>query len=96
MYKIDKIVDILNSHTFFNNEIDDDKFDYDELGEQDAAASTSSGGSTGGGGGKPPYPTVTKWESGVTRGPANQIGLTKWVDIVKINRGKANTLLLFL
>lgn len=93
MYKIDKIVDILNSHTFFNNEIDDDKFDYDELGEQDAAASTSSGGSTGGGGGKPPYPTVTKWESGVTRGPANQIGLTKWADIVKINRGKANTLL---
>lgn len=93
MHKIDKIVDILNSHTFFNNEIDDDKFDYDELGEQDAAASTSSGGSTGGGGGKPPYPTVTKWESGVTRGPANQIGLTKWADIVKINRGKANTLL---
>ena len=57
-----------------------------ELGEQDAA-----GG--GGGGAKPKYPTVTKWESGVTRGPANQIGLTKWRDIVKITRGKANTLL---
>ena len=92
MYKIDKIIDILNSHTFFNNDQDSGKFDYDELGEQDAAA-TSTGGSTGGGGGKPPYPTVTKWESGVTRGPANQIGLTKWADIVKINRGKANTLL---
>ena len=39
------------------------------------------------------YPQVGKWESGVTRGPANQIGLTKWRDIVKINRGKANTLL---
>lgn len=55
-----------------------------ELGEQEAAASAG-GGST--------YPTVTKWESGVSRGPANQIGLTKWRDIVKITRGKANTLL---
>jgi hypothetical protein len=81
MSKIDKIIDILNSHTFFN-----DESDYDELGEQDAPAADS-------GGGKPGYPTVTKWESGVTRGPANQIGLTKWADIVKINRGKANTLL---
>lgn len=79
MSKIDKIIDILNSHTFFN----------DELGEQDEAPAAD----TGGGGGKPGYPTVTKWESGVTRGPANQIGLTKWADIVKINRGKANTLL---
>jgi len=83
MDKIDKIIDILNSHTFFN-----DESEYDEIGEQDAPASDSSGG-----GGKPPYPTVTKWESGVTRGPANQIGLTKWADIVKITRGKANTLL---
>lgn len=84
MNKIDKIIDILNSHTVFN-----DESTHDELGEQDdAAADTSTGG-----GGKPGYPTVTKWESGVTRGPANQIGLTKWADIVKINRGKANTLL---
>lgn len=82
MNKIDKIIDILNSHTFFNNESE-----YDELGEQDAAPAGDSGG------GKPGYPTVTKWESGVTRGPANQIGLTKWSDIVKVNRGKANTLL---
>lgn len=36
-----------------------------------------------------------KWESGVTRGPANQIGVTKWSDIVgsKISRGKANPLM---
>jgi hypothetical protein len=87
MNKIDKIIDILNSHTFFN-----DNNEYDELGEQDTAPAADSGGSSGGGG-KPGYPTVTKWESGVTRGPANQIGLTKWADIVKINRGKANTLL---
>jgi len=71
------------SHIFIN-----DESDYDELGEQDAPAADS-----GGGGGKPGYPTVTKWESGASRGPANQIGLTKWADIVKINRGKANTLL---
>lgn len=86
MNKIDKIIDILNSHTFFNDDID-----YDEIGEQDEAPAAAASG--GGGGGKPAYPTVTKWESGVTRGPANQIGLTKWADIVKINRGKANTLL---
>ena len=82
MNKIDKLVDILNSHTFFN-----DESDYDELGEQDEAPSADSGG------GKPGYPTVTKWESGVTRGPSNQVGNTKWVDSVKITRGKANTLL---
>jgi hypothetical protein len=63
----------------------------EEFGEQEAAAPASS---SGGGGAKPAYPTVTKWESGVARtGPANQIGLTKWSEIVKINRGKANTLL---
>jgi len=60
-----------------------------ELGEQDAPAS----GGASGGGAKPAYPTVTKWESGVTRGPANQIALSKWRDVVKLNRGKANTLL---
>jgi len=50
-----------------------------------AAAASSTGGSK--------YPTVTKWESGVTRGVANQIGLTKWSEINKITRGKSNTLL---
>ena len=40
------------------------------------------------------YPEVGKWESGVTRGPANQIGVTKWSDTVGsgITRGKANML----
>jgi len=60
-----------------------------ELGEQDDAGAAAS---TGGGGGK--YPSVTKWETGLARtGPANQVTLTKWKDIVKVNRGKANTLL---
>jgi len=59
-----------------------------ELGEQEGGGAASSGG-----GAKPAYPTVTKWESGVTRGPANQIALSKWRDVVKLNRGKANTLI---
>lgn len=58
-----------------------------EIGEQEAAAA---GGSTGGS----VYPTVTKWESGLTRSVANQIDYkAKWKDLNKITRGKANTLL---
>jgi hypothetical protein len=40
------------------------------------------------------YPEVGKWESGVTRGAGNQIGMTKWADVVgsKLTRGKANPL----
>lgn len=40
------------------------------------------------------YPEVGKWESGVTRGPANQIGITKWSDVVgaSLKRDKANQL----
>lgn len=42
----------------------------------------------------PAYPETVKWESGVTRGPANQIGITKWEDTVgsSLTRGKANPL----
>lgn len=60
----------------------------DEFIEQDDAGGgdTSGGGSAG-------YPSVTKWETGVTRGPANPVGNTKWRDGYKITRGKANTLL---
>lgn len=76
---VDYIISLMKKYTINNSS--------GEIGEQDAAG--------GGGGGKPaPYPTVTKWETGISRtGPANQIGLTKWKDIVKVNRGKANTLL---
>jgi len=40
------------------------------------------------------YPEVGKWESGVTRGPGNQIGNTKWTDSesTQPKRGKANQL----
>jgi hypothetical protein len=70
----------------------------EELSEADApsspspsAGSSSSGGSTGGG--ATGYPNVDKWESGVTRGPGNQIDdNVKWADVLKITRGKGNPL----
>jgi hypothetical protein len=80
-YEIDEIINLMKRYT--------PKKDFDgELEEQDAAPAAG-----GGGGEAAEYPTVTKWESGVTRGPANQIGLTKWRDTVKLTRGKGNTLL---
>lgn len=83
-FDIDNLISLMKGHGSVDS----------ELGEQDAAAAGGGGTSTGGGGGdKPPYPTVTKWETGLNRGPANQIANTKWSDIVKLNRGKANTLL---
>jgi hypothetical protein len=80
-YEIDELISFMKKYTTENGG--------GEIDEQDAVP--ASGG--GGGGAKPAYPTVTKWESGATRGVANQIGLTKWRDIYKITRGKANTLL---
>jgi len=61
----------------------------EEDGDAAAAApeaGTSSDGNTKTG--------ASKWESGVTRGPGNQIGVTKWSDVVgsSLKRGKANPL----
>ena len=60
----------------------------------DAASTTSSSQSSGAQTGKAGYPAVDKWESGITRGPANPIGVTKWSDVVgaKLTRGHANPL----
>jgi hypothetical protein len=57
-----------------------------DSGTSNAASSSQS--SKGG------YPAVDKWESGITRGPANPIGITKWSDVVgaKLTRGHANPL----
>lgn len=79
---VDYIISLLKEYTPKNSS--------SELGEQEGSAPPSGGESTGGG---KSYPAVTKWETGLSRGPANQIGVTKWSEIVKINRGKANTLL---
>lgn len=64
----------------------------DEQGDDPAAAQPSTG--TGSSGSKEGYPEVGKWESGVTRGPGNQIGVTKWSDIVgsTLKRGHGNPL----
>ena len=52
------------------------------------------GGSGGGGGGGGGYPTVTKWETGLTRSVANTIdSKVTWKSLNKLARGKANTLL---
>lgn len=81
MSDLNKIINLMVDYTF-NDNVDG------ELGEQDAAASG------GGGGGGSTYPTVTKWETGLSRSLANQIdSKAKWKDLYKITRGKANTLL---
>lgn len=55
---------------------------YEENGEPEAGTSSDGDVKT----------DATKWESGVQRGPANQIGVTKWADSYNITRGKANPL----
>ena len=57
-----------------------------EFNEEEATATTGTGGGVSAG-----YPTVTKWESGATRGKANPIANNKWES--GVTRGKANTLL---
>jgi hypothetical protein len=80
---LDELIFLFKRYTISNRE------NNTELGEQDAAAAPS-GGSTAGA----PYPTVTKWETGLTRSVANQIDYkAKWKDLNKLTRGKANTLL---
>jgi len=68
-----------------NQEVTEDE----EVPSAEPEAGTSSTQSGGQG-----YPEVGKWESGVTRGPANQVGVTKWSDIVgsTLKRDKANQL----
>jgi hypothetical protein len=55
-----------------------------EEGEGATSTTTSTTTATG-------YPTVTKWETGLTRGPGNPIGNAKRAD--KVNRGKGNRLI---
>ena len=79
--ELDDIIGLLKRYTYSSKEKNS------ELGEQDAAAG---GGGTAGA----VYPTVTKWETGLTRSVANQIDYkAKWKDLNKVTRGKANTLL---
>jgi hypothetical protein len=80
--QLEELIGLMEKYTF-NSDVDG------ELDEQDAAPAADSGG--GGGGG---YPTVTKWETGLTRSVANTIDdKVTWSSLYKITRGKANTLL---
>jgi hypothetical protein len=81
MSNIDNIISLLKKYT--TSELPK------EFQEQDTKG--GAGGSSTGGGAK--YPTVTKWETGIKRGPANPVKLGKWKDVNSPNRGKANTLL---
>lgn len=66
--------------------------DIDEQSDDPSAAQPTAGTSSSGS--KEGYPEVGKWESGVTRGPTNQIGVTKWSDVVgsTLKRDKGNQL----
>ena len=76
--EIEHIIKLMKRYSFVENN--------SELGEQETAGSS--------GGASAPYPTVTKWETGIARSVANQIDdKVKWKDLYKITRGKANTLL---
>ena len=78
---LNDILFLMDEFTFSHNS---------ELGEQDSEPAPSSGGGCGGGG----YPTVTKWETGLTRSVANTIdSKVTWKSLNKLLRGKANTLL---
>ncbi len=62
-----------------------------QIHEEDAAAAAPEAGTSSDGNTKT---GMSKWESGVTRGPANQIAVTRWKDIAGVTpaRGKANPL----
>ena len=78
---LEELIYLMKKYTFTDNG--------GEIGEQDDAGAAPSSGAGGEG-----YPTVTKWETGLTRSNANQIDYkVTWKSLNKLVRGKANTLL---
>jgi hypothetical protein len=81
MENLEDLISIMKKFTF-------EKRSNPEIEEQEEGGG---GGAASGGGG---YPTVTKWETGLTRSVANQIDYkVTWKSLNKLTRGKANTLL---
>jgi len=82
---IDRIKELMFNEDWIDlDDIQIDNTEVDgELGEQDDAAA----GSTA-----PSSPAMNKWETGLTRGPANQLSVTKWSDSYQPQRGKGNPL----
>ena len=68
------------------DEVELDESEVNEEGEESTDTTTDTSTDTSSDTGS----SITPWESGVARGPANQVGNTKWSDIVKTTRGKAN------
>ena len=64
------------------------------MSEEDVADAQPTAGTSSQQSGGQGYPEVGKWESGIERGAGNQIGVTKWSDVVgsKLVRGKSNPL----
>lgn len=83
----EKQLKLILSNAVHNQEID-------EQSEAEPVSSTPEKGTSSTQSGGQGYPSVGKWESGVTRGPGNQIGVTKWSDVVGsvLKRSKANQL----
>jgi len=80
---IDRIKELMFSEEWIN--LDDIQIDDavdGELGEQEDTSGDSA----------PSSPTMSKWESGVTRGPANTLNVSKWSDSYQPQRGLANPL----
>ena len=67
---------------------------YEQDATSDPSAAQPTAGTSSQQSGGQGYPEVGKWESGVERGAGNQIGVTKWADVVgsKLVRGKGNPL----
>lgn len=62
-----------------------------EFNEQDEGGADTGGATTDtSGDSSSTNANVTTWETGITRGPANQITITIWSD--NVNRGRANTI----
>jgi len=66
----------------------EDSYDQQEFMEQDSGASTGESDDGAGAG----TASVGVWDSGITRGSANQIINSKWSDSYPTSRGKSNPL----
>jgi hypothetical protein len=87
---MDLLINERQLKTILSQEVSEKEMEEQE-NPSDAQPETGTSSTQSGGQG---YPAVGKWESGVTRGPSNQVGVTKWSDIVGsvLKRGKSNPL----
>ena len=85
LVKAGEALELINEYDEFVKNTSNTK----ELGEQESGVEgggVESGVSDAGGTG------ASTWETGLTRGPANPVGMTHWADTYTLSRGKANPL----